>query len=89
MYSFLIARVPPESQSSRRCLPRPDLSRPASHRVAGGDARLALGAAVAGNGLLDSAALGPMSIPFGVFLMVAAGIAGMLVYQAPRSGASR
>lgn len=50
---------------------------------------VALGAAVAGNGLLDSAALGPMSIPFGVFLMVAAGIAGMLAYQAPRSGASR
>jgi hypothetical protein len=31
----------------------------------------------------------PMSIPFGVFLMVAAGIAGLLVYQAPKPGASR
>jgi hypothetical protein len=30
-----------------------------------------------------------MSIPFGVFLVVAAGIAGLLVYQAPKSGAPR
>ena len=48
-----------------------------------------LGASVTANGMLDSAAFGPMSIPFGVFLMVAAGIAGLLVYQAPKSGASR
>jgi hypothetical protein len=46
---------------------------------------LALGATVTANGTLGSAAFGPMSIPFGVFLMVAAGIAGLLVYQAPRS----
>src|SRR5688500_2303090 len=50
---------------------------------------LALGAAVTANGILGSAAFGPMSIPFGVFLMVAAGIAGLLVYQAPKTGASR
>ena len=50
---------------------------------------LALGAAVTANGLLGSAAFGPMSIPFGVFLMVAAGIAGLLVYQAPKSDARR
>ena len=50
---------------------------------------VALGAAVAGNGLLESAALGPMAIPFGVFLMLAAGIAGLLVHQAPKSGARR
>jgi hypothetical protein len=46
-----------------------------------------LGAAVTGNGFLDGAAFGPMAIPFGVFLIVAAGIAGLLVYQAPRPGA--
>ena len=48
-----------------------------------------LGASVAAHGVLGSAAFGPMSIPFGVFLMVAAGIAGVLVYQAPKSGAPR
>lgn len=50
---------------------------------------VALGAAVAANGILGGAAFGPMSIPFGVFLMVAAGIAGLLVYQAPKSDARR
>ena len=50
---------------------------------------LALGAAVTANGILGSAAFGPMSIPFGVFLMVAAGIAGLLVYQAPKSDSPR
>lgn len=50
---------------------------------------VALGASVTGHGVLGSAAFGPMSIPFGVFLMVAAGIAGVLVYQAPKSGAPR
>lgn len=48
-----------------------------------------LGASVTGHGILGSAAFGPMSIPFGVFLMVAAGIAGLLVYQQPRSSARR
>ena len=48
-----------------------------------------LGAAVTGNGILGSAAFGPMAIPFGVFLIVAAGIAGLLVYQAPKPGAQR
>ena len=48
-----------------------------------------LGAAVTGNGILGNGAFGPMSIPFGVFLMVAAGIAGLLVFQAPKSGAQR
>jgi hypothetical protein len=48
-----------------------------------------LGAAVTGHGILGSTAFGPMSIPFGVFLMVAAGIAGLLVYQAPKPGAPR
>lgn len=48
-----------------------------------------LGASVTGHGILGSAAFGPLSIPFGVFLMVAAGIAGLLVYQQPRSGAPR
>ena len=48
-----------------------------------------LGASVAVNGILGSATFGPMSTPFGVFLMVAAGIAGLLVYQAPKSGARR
>ncbi|MBA4099111.1 MAG: hypothetical protein C0484_20390 [Rhodospirillum sp.] len=48
-----------------------------------------LGASVTANGLIGSAAFGPMSIPFGVFLMVAAGIAGLLVYQAPKSDTSR
>jgi hypothetical protein len=50
---------------------------------------VALGASVTANGLIGSAAFGPMSIPFGVFLMVAAGIAGLLVYQAPKSDTSR
>jgi hypothetical protein len=50
---------------------------------------VALGATVVGNSILGGTAFGPMSIPFGVFLMVAAGIAGVLVYQAPKSGASR
>ncbi len=50
---------------------------------------VALGASVTGHGVLGSAAFGPLSIPFGVFLMVAAGIAGVLVYQAPRSDAPR
>ena len=50
---------------------------------------VALGATVTANGVLGSADFGPMSIPFGVFLMVAAGIAGLLVYQAPKPGASR
>jgi hypothetical protein len=49
---------------------------------------VALGASVTANGILGSA-FGPMSIPFGVFLMVAAGIAGLLVYQAPKPGAPR
>ena len=48
-----------------------------------------LGATVTAHGILGSAAFGPMSIPFGVFLMVAAGIAGLLVYQTPKSGARR
>lgn len=48
-----------------------------------------LGAAVTGHGILGSAAFGPMAIPFGVFLIVAAGIAGLLVYQAPKPGAPR
>ena len=48
-----------------------------------------LGASVTAHGILGSAAFGPMSIPFGVFLMLAAGIAGLLVYQAPSSGARR
>lgn len=50
---------------------------------------VALGTSITANGILGNAALGPMSIPFGVFLMVAAGISGLLVYQAPRSGARR
>jgi hypothetical protein len=50
---------------------------------------VALGASVTGHGVFGSAAFGPMSIPFGVFLMVAAGIAGVLVYQAPKSDAPR
>ena len=45
-----------------------------------------LGATVTAHGILGSAAFGPMSIPFGVFLVVAAGIAGLLVHQAPKSG---
>jgi hypothetical protein len=44
-----------------------------------------LGAAVAGHGLLGSGAFGPLATPLGVFLMVAAGIAGLLVYQAPKT----
>lgn len=48
-----------------------------------------LGASVTGHGVVGSAAFGPMSIPFGVFLMVAAGIAGLLVYQAPNPDARR
>jgi hypothetical protein len=48
-----------------------------------------LGAAVAANGILGAAAFGPMSIPFGVFLVVAAGIAGLLVHQAPKSDSPR
>jgi hypothetical protein len=50
---------------------------------------VALGVAVTVHGILGSTAFGPMSIPFGVFLMVAAGVAGLLVYQAPKSGARR
>ena len=50
---------------------------------------VALGASVTGHGVLGSATLGPMSIPFGVFLLVAAGIAGVLVYQAPKSDTPR
>ena len=46
---------------------------------------VALGTAVAANGILGSAAFGPMSIPFGVFLMVAAGISGLLAYQSSKS----
>ena len=46
---------------------------------------VALGASVAAHGVMGSAAFGPMSIPFGVFLMVAAGIAGLLVYQTPKT----
>jgi hypothetical protein len=45
---------------------------------------IGLGAAVTANGILGRAAFGPMAIPFGVFLMVAAGNAGLLVYQAPK-----
>jgi hypothetical protein len=48
-----------------------------------------LGATVTAHGTLGSTAFGPMSIPFGVFLVVAAGIAGLLVYQAPKPGAPR
>jgi hypothetical protein len=48
-----------------------------------------LGAAVAGNGVLGSTAFGPMAIPLGVFLMVAAGISGVLVYQAPKTAARK
>lgn len=61
--------------------------RPTALRVAA--LGVLLGASVTANGILGSAAFGPMSIPFGVFLMVAAGIAGLLVYQQPRSGAPR
>jgi hypothetical protein len=46
---------------------------------------VALGATVTGHGILGSAAFGPMSIPFGVFLAVAAGIVGLLVFQAPKT----
>jgi hypothetical protein len=46
---------------------------------------VALGAAVAGHGVLGGATFGPMSIPFGVFLMLAAGISGLLAYQARKS----
>jgi hypothetical protein len=48
-----------------------------------------LGLAVTGHGILGSTAFGPMAIPFGVFLVVAAGIAGVLVYPAPKPGAPR
>ena len=50
---------------------------------------VALGVAVTVHGIHGSTAFGPMSIPFGVFLMVAAGVAALLVYQAPKSGARR
>jgi len=48
-----------------------------------------LGASVTANGFLGGATFNPMSIPFGVFLMVAAGIAGLLVHQAPKSDSPR
>ena len=66
-----------------------DRARAARHRFAGVGARRRARRSVTANGILGSAAFGPMSIPFGVFLMVAAGIAGLLVYQAPKSGAPR
>jgi len=46
-----------------------------------------LGAAIAGHGMFDRSAFGPIAIPFGVVLMLAAGIAGLLVHQAPKPGA--
>lgn len=46
---------------------------------------VALGACVAGNGLIGGGAFGPMAVPFGVFLMLAAGISGLITYQARRT----
>lgn len=44
-----------------------------------------LGAAIAGTSALGSGALGPMAVPFGVFLMLGAGINGLLAYQSSKS----
>ena len=48
-----------------------------------------LGASVAGSGVIGNAAFGPMAVPFGVFLMLAAGISGLLAYQARESAGRR
>ncbi|WP_162917214.1 hypothetical protein [Dongia deserti] len=45
---------------------------------------LATGAALAGAGAMEEPVLGPMAVPFGVFLMLAAGINGFVAFQAPR-----
>ena len=50
---------------------------------------IALGACVAGNGLVGGAALGPMAVPFGVFLMLAAAINGLIALQAPKPAPPR
>lgn len=44
----------------------------------------ALGACLAGGGLMRSDLLGPMTVPFGVFLVLAACINGFVAYQAPK-----
>ena len=43
-----------------------------------------VGGALAGSGAIGSAVFGPMAVPFGVFLMLAAGVNGLLAYQASK-----
>ncbi len=44
-------------------------------------AALAIGATIAGSRALGSSVCGPMAVPFGVFLMLAAGVNGVLALQ--------
>jgi hypothetical protein len=48
-------------------------------------AAMTIGGTVAGSGAMGSAIFGHMAIPFGVFLMLAATINGLLAYQASKS----
>jgi hypothetical protein len=47
-------------------------------------AGMAIGGTIAVGGTLGSFPLGPMAVPFGVFLMLAAAINGVLAYQASK-----
>lgn len=46
---------------------------------------LSIGAAIAGAGAMGSPLFGRAAVPFGVCLILAAGINGLLAYQAPRA----
>jgi hypothetical protein len=48
-------------------------------------AAMTTGAGLAYGGASDGFTLGPMAVPVGVFLMLAAGINGFLVLRAPKS----
>ncbi|HEV8390129.1 MAG TPA: hypothetical protein VGQ35_09815 [Dongiaceae bacterium] len=50
---------------------------------------VALGACVAGGGFIGNGAFGPMAVLFGVFLMLAAGINGVIAYQASKFAVRR
>lgn len=59
------------------------IGRPTALRVALLGA--ATGAGIAGGGLMSEGLLGPMAVPFGVFLVLAACINGLVAYQAPKA----
>jgi hypothetical protein len=48
---------------------------------------VAIGAALAAAGTMEGFLLGQLATPIGVFLMLAAGVNGLLVYQASKSAA--